>query len=894
MNPTSRRFDRGGEQVAGIAAFRNRALAVLLASLAIAVLVACDLGGGQDPGQDTRSPEPAPAIDQPEFQIGEIAHRNLAGEDGLIEVEFEIQIANSGGAGAGEVAVGLDGQDPEAVSGLDGLAAGSSTVVAFTRQLAPGPHQLTVVAGAARTTHEFAVRASDLQLTSIGQPEIGADRVGFRLLLENVGDDPADGITLTATWSPSGDAGDRGELEVPLDFAFLAPGDDSQISFEAQIPAGEYQLALSADSASIDADLSNNRIEFGFGFDYVGIATSVESVAADDWTRSGEGIATIEVAIANVGLVPSGPTQFGVNCPAELGPDCGLRRELPAIPVGGSHAETLSLNLPAGTHVVRVFAGADEDGHRWGPENAVDLELVIPPQPPTKLIAQSEWSLKGFRSSGEAVVEINHRIRNAGSDPVQDPVTVTVTCRREEIEIPDCGSEFAVELPDGFGPTESTWELQVPPGVELRGTPGAQFGDQAGLLVPPKIAGLERYVWDCYRSRFESGAAGCSGWLFPTVTKWPHGEPVRYWTTGDPGYIALFEDLVAQSSDWLNLEFEPTQSRDDARFLAFMGSSKAAAADQRWDSCLGRDGCASFESADGAITSAAIGIWHQGDLSNAEVRNNVQTALWRDFLHAATGIKIRRELDQVLGDRPAVSPLESELLRLNSHPLVEPGMEMADVLDLIVFGEQLLDPPAPSDFGVAFTAIHSAIEELIRTGSARFSLSSQAAGACISGNYGPAVYEIGDLDDALNAINQFGIPGFVRFTSGSQDFVLDRGAYAFQRSGDRWLQTDFQDVHRATSWWEGQSGLFSLLGAVLKMADPEDLTVTFEPGGQITIRSVIAIDILARTMTISIDSETNQIQRFANQINVYGGCQSLSVATLTEYGPDLIDYAALR
>ena len=377
---------------------------------------------------------------------------------------------------------------------------------------------------------------------------------------------------------------------------------------------------------------------------------------------------------------------------------------------------------------MRVFAGTDEDSYRWGPRNVVDLDVVVPPQPATQLIADADWKLSGYRSSGRAAIEVNYLLRNAGSEPSLDPIAIAVTCLRDGLVVPDCGAEFAVELSDGFGPTESTWELSVPPGVELRSALRGELQNEAEFQVPARIVGLDRYVWDCYSYRPESGVVACSGWSSQRVLKWPYGEPIKYWVTGNRDYIALFEELVAQSSVWLNLEFVPTQSRESAQFLAIMGVAEA----ETGGSCPRGSGCASFTADGGAITWAAVEVPYQGEVSDTNARDSVRRDLWTSFMHAASGFETPRgTLDAVLGEQAGTSPLEYELLRLNSHPLVEPDMEMSKVFDLIVFGDQLLEPTPPSDFGIAFEATYAAIEELTRSGSARYSLSNQASGTLL-------------------------------------------------------------------------------------------------------------------------------------------------------------------
>ena len=73
-----------------------------------------------------------------------------------------------------------------------------------------------------------------------------------------------------------------------------------------------------------------------------------------------------------------------------------------------------------------------------------------------------------------------------------------------------------------------------------------------------------------------------------------------------------------------------------------------------------------------------------------------------------------------------LSPRERQLLEINSHPLVRPGLTMDAVRQLVVLTEELLDYPlieseaAPDD---PLDLIRRAYVELERAGSASFRLS---------------------------------------------------------------------------------------------------------------------------------------------------------------------------
>ena len=202
----------------------------------------------------------------------------------------------------------------------------------------------------------------------------------------------------------------------------------------------------------------------------------------------------------------------------------------------------------------------------------------------------------------------------------------------------------------------------------------------------------------------------------------------------------------------------------------------------------------------------------------------------------------------------------------------------------------MLDPTPPSEFGIAFDAVRAAIAELTRAGSARYWLTNRVSGLCFTGNFGPAVYEIGGLDDEPVAIGQFRKPDFVRFIWGNHDYVIDGGRDHYQRDGDQWRLADEIDILHAAGWYEEHSGLFDVLERTLKITDPEALTARFGPGGQLTIRTVEEHEIATRQMTVVIDTESNRFLRFSDHVNIYDTCQATSNAELADYGVELIDF----
>ena len=298
--------------------------------------------------------------------------------------------------------------------------------------------------------------------------------------------------------------------------------------------------------------------------------------------------------------------------------------------------------------------------------------------------------------------------------------------------------------------------------------------------VPERILGVDREVWECYADRPPEGfalgphndwVAGCSGWGKPTVEKWLNDVPVKVWATGDSVHIAVLETILSELSPILNLEFEWVDAEEDADFKAFVGVSRSEA-----DSLGVRDpfyvdvwGFAGANVNLGEAKSGDMVIWLDEDVSIDEIR----AVTIHEALHALGPIAHRVPLGH--SSRPlsvmevaklgVLIPRERQLLELNSHQLVRPGMSMDDVRKLIVLTEELLDEPlieleaAPDD---PLDLIWRAYVELERAGSASFRLSGGECNRTFGVRRDPIEMSIGDfsllgdwpgLDPALVHLN---------------------------------------------------------------------------------------------------------------------------------------------
>ena len=263
--------------------------------------------------------------------------------------------------------------------------------------------------------------------------------------------------------------------------------------------------------------------------------------------------------------------------------------------------------------------------------------------------------------------------------------------------------------------------LRMPAGVTtLSFDLGAE--QQATLLatVPERITGVDQDVWDCFKdtSFIEDDAGedsetpgtqmigdlgiGCAGWRATHIQKWPVGETINVWVGGDDSYVRIFRETLEELEQLLNLTFEYVSNRNDADLVVFTGWPKDDA--ETTDlGCVEFAGCAQNSSDDdGRITHSKIAIWSYDSDNEAYRVNGIRATTLHELLHSLTGVKHRHH------DRTSVMSYESlnyttidgidlGLYELLANPLVQPGMTFDEVATLIVFADQLNDPPQPEE-----------------------------------------------------------------------------------------------------------------------------------------------------------------------------------------------------
>ena len=162
--------------------------------------------------------------------------------------------------------------------------------------------------------------------------------------------------------------------------------------------------------------------------------------------------------------------------------DCSETVTSDLIPAGGSADFTFSLPVPQGTTEAVAYAGALEDGYRWGHGNVAEFAIEVPEHPATRLSLEVETSARDeYWSDGTANVDVAFSLRNEGYAGFETPQPISFVCLQGDEVVQGCGDEFTVSLADGFGPedTESLM-IRMPMGITLL---EAEYGAEAVAQV---------------------------------------------------------------------------------------------------------------------------------------------------------------------------------------------------------------------------------------------------------------------------------------------------------------------------------------------------------------------------------------------------------------------------
>ena len=489
------------------------------------------------------------------------------------------------------------------------------------------------------------------------------------------------------------------------------------------------------------------------------------------------------------------------------------------------------------------------------------------PVPVVRLVLDAESTVAGYWSDGTADVEVTATLRNEGTLRLDGAQEITATCNPDDDERRTCSEELNLSLLDGFAPASESFTLRLPMGAT---TMTLYYGEDDPLTlhmeVPERILGVDRDLWECYIDRPPEGSTlGASqrldGWVrwlgHRTVEKWLNDVSVKVWATGHPDYIAVLETILSELSPILNLEFEWVDAEEEADFKAFVGMSRSEADSLGVSDPFYVEEAWGFASANvnlGEATSGDIVVWHT-DLTDLTSRvDAIRAVTIHEALHALVPIGHRVPLGH--SSRPlsvmevaklgVLSPRGRELLEINSHPLVRPGMSMDDVRKLIVLTEELLDysliesEAAPDD---PLDLVLRAYVEMERAGSASFRLSGGWTGdrTCnrpFGVGRGPIGMSIGDF--SLTGDWPDLDPALVHLDFGTSRFLIKREdgewLHWWLSPEGAWEMVYRETVDTASSYWLWNGKLLTTLRSVLWDGSSEDISVEETADGHLRLQ----------------------------------------------------------
>ncbi len=462
---------------------------------------------------------------------------------------------------------------------------------------------------------------------------------------------------------------------------------------------------------------------------------------------------------------------------------------------------------------------------------------------------EADAVIEGYWSDGTANVTVSATLRNTGNLQVNAPQTITSACTPAT---EGCHQEITLDLPDGYRPASAQFTIRVPMGVT---TVMFGYGDGKSLTldvdVPERILGVARDLWECYSDRVVNGQflGGCGGWQSPTVQKWLNDVPVKVWATGDTTHIAVLETVLTELAPVLDLEFVWVSSEEEADLKAFVGVPRSRASEIGFD----RDpewvdywGFAGANVNGGEVTSGHIVIWDIGAAAFRSPIDSIRSVTIHEALHALVPISHSTRPASIMGgsglNKP--SPRDLELIRLNSHRLLRPGMTMEEVRQTIVLNDELLDAPqAAIEPREPLDLIWRAYVALAEADSASFRLSGgwieRHCGFTFGVRRGPIEMTIGDFrpltdDPALIYLNLQPTQFFLRYSP-------ETSFRFWQLSADgTWQQVGYQVlVDASSSRWLWHGILLRTLRSLIMDGVPEDAVVEETASGDLSLRTTL-------------------------------------------------------
>ena len=756
----------------------------------------------------------------------EIENAGAIDFDGVVRVDYQID------DGAGQI-----------VYVITELGAGASTLFRFRFELTPGDHTLGIVLGEVVHETDVHVTAADLRVVATGERLVPGGKVEVDLGVSNVGDRAAVEIGIVGQWQDTTGA-DFGEGEVISGIDRLEPGESGTAKAVFEVEPGSYTFSVTVSASNTTTNEQDDAIDVAYDVEFVKLDVNFISAEALQWISGESALMRIGIELFNYGVDRAAGVEIGFEC--RDGSCLGSSVSGP-IPAGGTIEAKFEVWMPFGDVMGSIYAGANEQTFRWGDNNVVSALINVPESPPLawSLERVSDGQTIQYWSDGSANVVFETTLRNEGSDLVYGNIPIFVECVQDELVVENCGGAFEFGIDPKVQPNVLSQIIRVPQGeTDLVFVHGEEESVSASASVPEKILGVDREIWECFsdtsnmrRDAKRDLGVGCGGWRNEYVVKWEMGVPIRIWMSGDEHYQEIFSGVLADLEPILSVEFETTRSERDADIEVFLGLPRDGTRikDLR---CNKAAGCAVFNiNSDGTIASAKLVIWPPlTSLDSTGADHMIYSIALHELLHVLTGMLHRHhDRTSVMSyeslDYKTLSETDLALLRISSHPLVYPKMDFREVRELIVFDDELVDPPDDLDRSVR-QILRRAHSVLMDSGTARYEI--EGGWPSCNLRFSKAEYQIGNFNPRS--------PRWVHFKSEENEFYLIRPAspdlplqFWVLVSG-RWRLMPADVVQQALSFRDSFTNPLSMLSSINIYGLDEDLKVISQEDGRQIMR----------------------------------------------------------
>lgn len=816
----------------------------------------------------------------------------------MVQAEFTIAITNAGetaAASAQQISVTIGSDSPIEVGTIYPLEVGETTSIQFSQELKPALHKAVARVMDSESELDVEARTAEIALETLGHDFTATGLTLIQVRATNDGDLPAESVVISADWQrmtteDSSEDETSGVYESAARIDKLEPGEDRAVAVSFAIPPGSYDFEFAANTETLESMLDDNAAEASVDVEYVRLSTTVEAVRHLGYSTGGAGLVEVDLRTTNDGPASGSHVTVGLNCGDTDAGDCSQAETIDSIPVGGSAEVTFSLSVSQGVTQAVAYAGALDDSFRWGEENVAEFTIDVPEHPATLLSVDVESTVGGYWSDGTANVDVVLSLRNDGYAPFENDQPISFLCYEGEQVIEGCGGQATISLSDGFGPEEAeSIALRVPMGVtSLEVDYGAGQDAMLEINAPERILGVERDVWACFSDRpgDDADQEGCGGWYSETIVKWDQSKPVKVWVTGDEEFFPVLDDVLEELSPLVNLEFERVAAESEADLKAYMGVSVGTAR-TIGVYCERSLGCAWVPRVANVIESATFGVWdiYSAHLDEIGVLDDrIKYITLHEALHALVPMRHRDKPLSLMNASglplPELTAMDQALIRLHSNPLVKPSMTMQEVEELIVFADELLDPPSPPT-DAEVTPMDVVKQTYIALNEA------EAVGFKIYGSWPGCYSEFGTADLQMATLAS-GAVNVVRFKGRAVNaFILSNpfGALGteYWRSIDgTWQEVTSGNIFDDTPWRDGFSDPSTLLGSVLLLADPDRIRVSTPEEGK--LRLDIFLD--KSWLRISWSNETKLTANFVIDPETY---EIDSYFMSWQFKPDSVD-----